>query len=142
MPSDFGFKTLNTIHRTIQTVSGGRLGWSLAKMLVVELTTTGRKSGQPRSVMLTSPHQDGDTIVLIASRAGDDHHPAWLLNLRDNPSVIVGTKDGTTPMTARIADEAERAELWPKITAVYKGYDGYQHKTNRLIPVVLLEPVS
>ena len=142
MPSDFGFKTLNTIHRTIQTVSGGRLGWSLAKMLVVELTTTGRKSGQPRSVLLTSPHQDGDTIVLIASRGGDDHHPAWLLNLRDNPSVTVGTKDGTTPMTARIAGEAERAELWPKITAVYKGYDGYQHKTNRLIPVVLLEPVS
>ena len=110
MPSDFAFKTLNTIHRTIQTVSGGRLGWSLAKMLVVELTTTGRKSGQPRSVLLTSPHQDGDTIVLIASRGGDDHHPAWLLNLRDNPSVTVGTKDGTTPMTARIADEAERAE--------------------------------
>jgi len=133
---------MNTIHRTVQSVSGGRLGWSLAKMLVVELTTTGRKSGLPRSVMLTSPHQNGDTIVLVASRGGDDQHPAWLLNLRDNASVTVGTKNDTKQMTARIADEAERAELWPKITAVYKGYAGYQRKTDREIPVVLLEPVG
>ena len=133
---------MNTIHRTVQSVSGGRLGWSLAKMLVVELTTTGRKSGLPRSVMLTSPHQNGDTIVLVASRGGDDQHPAWLLNLRDNASVTVGTKHDTKQMTARIADEAERAELWPKITAVYKGYAGYQRKTDREIPVVLLEPVG
>ena len=133
---------MNTIHRTVQSVSGGRLGWSLAKMLVVELTTTGRKSGLPRSVMLTSPHQNGDTIVLVASRGGDDQHPAWLLNLRDNSSVTVGTKNDTKQMTARIADEAERAELWPKITAVYKGYAGYQRKTDREIPVVLLEPVG
>ena len=133
---------MNTIHRTVQSVSGGRLGWSLAKMLVVELTTTGRKSGLPRSVMLTSPHQNGDTIVLVASRGGDDQHPAWLLNLRDNASVTVGTKNDTKKMTARIADEAERAELWPKITAVYKGYAGYQRKTDREIPVVLLEPVG
>ncbi|NCG36890.1 MAG: nitroreductase family deazaflavin-dependent oxidoreductase [Actinobacteria bacterium] len=142
MPSDFALKTMNTIHRTVQSVSGGRLGWSLAKMLVVELTTTGRKSGLPRSVMLTSPHQNGDTIVLVASRGGDDQHPAWLLNLRDNASVTVGTKNDTKQMTARIADEAERAELWPKITAVYKGYAGYQRKTDREIPVVLLEPVG
>jgi deazaflavin-dependent oxidoreductase (nitroreductase family) len=142
MPSDFALKTMNTIHRTVQSVSGGRLGWSLAKMLVVELTTTGRKSGLPRSVMLTSPHQNGDTIVLVASRGGDDQHPAWLLNLRDNASVTVGTKNDTKKMTARIADEAERAELWPKITAVYKGYAGYQRKTDREIPVVLLEPVG
>ena len=142
MPSDFALKTMNTIHRTVQSVSGGRLGWSLAKMLVVELTTTGRKSGLPRSVMLTSPHQKGDTIVLVASRGGDDQHPAWLLNLRDNSSVTVGTKNDTKQMTARIADEAERAELWPKITAVYKGYAGYQRKTDREIPVVLLEPVG
>jgi deazaflavin-dependent oxidoreductase (nitroreductase family) len=142
MPSDFALKTMNTIHRTVQSVSGGRLGWSLAKMLVVELTTTGRKSGLPRSVMLTSPHQNGDTIVLVASRGGDDQHPAWLLNLRDNASVTVGTKNDTKQMTARIADETERAELWPKITAVYKGYAGYQRKTGREIPVVLLEPVG
>ena len=142
MPSDFSLKTMNTIHRTVQSVSGGRLGWSLAKMLVVELTTTGRKSGLPRSVMLTSPHQNGDTIVLVASRGGDDQHPAWLLNLRDNASVTVGTKNDTKQMTARIADETERAELWPKITAVYKGYAGYQRKTDREIPVVLLEPVG
>lgn len=142
MPSDFALKTMNSIHRTVQSVSGGRLGWSLAKMLVVELTTTGRKSGLPRSVMLTSPHQNGDTIVLVASRGGDDQHPAWLLNLRDNALVTVGTKNDTKQMTARIADEAERAELWPKITAVYKGYAGYQKRTDREIPVVLLEPVG
>ena len=82
MPSNLALKTMNTIHRTIKTVSGGRIGWSAGKMPVIELTTIGRKSGQPRTVMLTTPHTDGDTIVIVASRGGDDVHPAWFLNLR------------------------------------------------------------
>src|SRR6478752_8707288 len=92
MPSDFALKTMNTLHRVILKASFGKLGWNAGSMPVLELTTTGRKSGQPRSVMLTSPLQEGDTIVVVASRGGDDTHPAWFLNLRDNPDVQVAYK--------------------------------------------------
>ena len=86
-------------------------------MPVVELTTTGRKSGQPRSVMLTSPVQEGSTIVVVASRGGDDQHPAWFLNLRDKPEVEVSLKgQPKEPMRARIASPEERARLWPLVT--------------------------
>ena len=141
MPSDLFLKSANTMHRMLLKVSGGRLGWTAGSMPVIQLTTTGRKSGQPRTVMLTSPHQDGDTMVLVASRGGDDHHPAWFLNLRDNPQVEVETEGRPKrTMTARIADADERAELWPGIVETYSGYGDYQKRTDREIPLVLLEP--
>ena len=140
MPSDLLMKTMNGVHRVVLKVSGGRLGWDAGDMPVVELTTIGRKSGEPRSVMLTSPVQEGDTIVVVASRGGDDRHPAWFLNLRDNPDVKVTTRKGTTPMQARVADADERARLWPLVVADHKNYAGYQTKTDREIPLVLLEP--
>ena len=142
MPSDFALKTMNTLHRTLMKVSGGRIGWTAGKMPVLELTTTGRKSGEQRSVMLTSPWQDGDAMALVASRGGDDVHPAWFLNLRDNPAVQVTTAAGSEQMTARIAEGAERDELWEAITSKYANYAGYQRKTDRVIPVVVLEPAG
>lgn len=142
MPSDLLMKTMNGVHRVVLKVSGGRLGWDAGDMPVVELTTIGRKSGEPRSVMLTSPIQEGDTIVVVASRGGDDRHPAWFLNLRDNPDVQVTTKAGTRPMTARVASAEERARLWPLVIADHKNYAGYQTKTDREIPLVLLDPAT
>ncbi|OXM68868.1 nitroreductase/quinone reductase family protein [Amycolatopsis vastitatis] len=140
MPSDFALKTMNAVHRGLIKLTGGRVGWQVA-MPVLELTTIGRKSGQPRSVLLTSPHQDGETWVVVASRGGDDTHPAWFLNLRDNPEVEVSLKGGPKqPMRARVADAGERAQLWPKITADFKNYAQYQTKTEREIPLVFLEP--
>jgi len=109
-------------------------------MPVVKLTTTGRKSGKKRDTMLTSPLQDGDNVVLIASYGGDDRHPAWYLNLRDTPEVQATMTGSSRPMRARTATEAEKAEMWPKIVSAYKGYAGYQQKTDRDIPVVILEP--
>jgi deazaflavin-dependent oxidoreductase (nitroreductase family) len=141
MPSDLSLKAMNTIHRAMLKVSGGRLGWEAWKMPVLELTTTGRKSGQPRSVMLTSPLQEGDTYVIVASRGGDDHHPAWFLNLRDDPAVEVAVKGGPKqPMTATVASADERARLWPLVVADHTNYAGYQKKTDREIPLVLLDP--
>lgn len=103
MPSDFALKMMNTVHRTILKITGNRVGWDASGMPVLELTTTGRKSGQPRSCMLTSPYQEGDTLVIVASRGGDDTHPAWFLNLRDNPAVRVSLRGGSSqPMTAKI----------------------------------------
>src|SRR5438067_157921 len=99
-------------------------------MPVVELTTTGRKSGQPRTVMLTSPVQEGDVIVVVASRGGDDEHPAWFLNLRDQPDVEVAyAGKPKQPMRARVATPEERARLWPQVSGKYKGYAKYQTKT-------------
>lgn len=143
MPSDLMLKTTNTVHRALLKVTGGRAGWEAGKMPVLKLTTTGRRSGQPRTVMLTTPHQDGDTILIVASKGGAEHHPAWFLNLRDNPDVEVETQEqGKRKMTARIATAEEREELWPVVTGQYKRYAGYQEKTDREIPLVLLEPVS
>ena len=89
MPSDFSLKAMNRVHRVLLGASGGRLGWHFSGMPVLELTTTGRKTGQPRTTMLTSPYQEDTTIVVVASRGGDDTNPAWFLNLRDDPEVTV-----------------------------------------------------
>jgi deazaflavin-dependent oxidoreductase (nitroreductase family) len=143
MPSDLALKAMNRVHRVVLGATGGRLGWRANGMPVIELTTTGRHSGQPRATMLTSPYQEGSTIVIVASRGGDDHHPAWYLNLRDHPevSVSVGGKPAQR-MRAEIGDPEERARLWPLITAEHRNYAGYQRKTKREIPVVLLRPID
>ena len=134
---------MNAVHRGIMKVSGGKLGWKALNMPVVELTTTGRKSGKPRTVMLTSPLQEGSTVVVVASRGGDDQHPAWFLNLRDNPDVEVAMNgEPRKPMKARVASPDERARMWPLVTADHKNYAGYQTKTSREIPLVLLEPAG
>ena len=141
MPTDLQLKAMNTFHRVLLKISAGRLGWRVGGMPVLELTTTGRKSGLPRTVMLTSPLQEGDGIVIVASRGGDDHHPAWFLNLRDQPDVEVAVAgEPKRSMRARVATSRERAALWPRVVAARKRYAGYQAKTDREIPLVLLEP--
>ena len=116
------------------------MGWQAGNMPVLELTTTGRKSGKPRSVMLTSPIHEGESIVIVASRGGDDVHPAWYLNLVANPKVQVRFKgQPTKTMTARTATAEERARLWPIVEQKYKGYAGYQQRTDREIPLIFLD---
>ncbi len=141
MPSDVMLKGMNFVHRGLLKVSGGRVGWTAGKMPVLELTTTGRKSGKKRAVMLTSPHQDGESYLIVASRGGDDIHPAWFLNLRDDPAVDVAMGgDPAKPYTARVVSSEERAELWSSVTEKYTNYGGYQKKTDREIPLVYLDP--
>ncbi|WP_163509404.1 nitroreductase/quinone reductase family protein [Fodinicola acaciae] len=141
MPSDFVLKSMNAVHRGLLKVSGGKAGWDALGMPVLELTTTGRKSGQPRTVMLTSPLQEGDAIVVVASRGGDDHSPAWYHNLTANPDVQVSWKgEPARPMHARVASAEERERMWPQIASKFKNYASYQAKTSRVIPLVLLEP--
>jgi len=140
MPSDLFLKNMNRVHRGIRALTFGKVGWTAANMPVLELTTTGRTSGLARTVLLTSPVQDGDTMVIIASKGGEPTHPAWYLNLVHDPNVTVTTIDGTQPMVARTADGDERADLWPKVVAAARNYADYQRKTDREIPVVILEP--
>ena len=137
---DLLLKAVTQLHKAVYTLSNGKLLARGSGMPVLKLTTTGRKSGQPRETMLTSPLQDGEKIMLVASKGGDDRNPAWFLNLRDDPKVTVTMNGTTTPMTARVADADEKAALWPRIVADHDNYAGYQRKTSRDIPVVVLEP--
>ena len=141
MPSDVMLKGMNTLHRGLLKISGGRIGWTAGKMPVLELTMTGRKSGKERTVMLTSPHQEGDSVLVVASRGGDDVDPAWFLNLRDNPAVGVamGGREAK-PYTARILSSEERVGVWDTVTTNFEHYGGYQKKTDREIPLVFLDP--
>jgi deazaflavin-dependent oxidoreductase (nitroreductase family) len=139
MPSDRTLKAMNAIHRVILGVTRGKAGWTAGNMPVLELTTIGRKSGEPRSCLLTSPIQENGEIVIVASRGGDDHHPAWYLNLLETPQVQVSYKGAPHKiMTARTANSEERARMWPVVAGAYKGYAGYQEKTSREIPLVIL----
>ena len=141
MPSDFALKTMNRVHRVMLAVSRGKVGWTAGGMEALELHTTGRSSGQRRSVMLTSPVTTATGgIVIVASKGGEDTHPAWFLNLQSNPEVEVTRKGTTTPMRARIVGADERPALWADVTKVQQRYAGYQSKTSREIPLVVLEP--
>ncbi len=140
MPSDTAFKIFTGIHRAVFDLTKGRRGSTLAGMPILKLTTTGRKSGKQRDTMLGSPVHDDGRVILIASKGGAPRHPAWYLNLRDNPSVTVTMLGSTRQMTARTAAAEEKAELWPSIVRGFKGYGDYQEKTDRDIPVVVLEP--
>ena len=143
MPSDFGFKVMNTVHRGLLKITGGRIGWEALDMPVLELTTIGCKSGRPHAVLLTAPVQVGATLVVVASRGGDDRPPAWFINLRDDPEVQVALQGAAKQrMRARIATPEERARLWPRIVADHQNYAAYQARTSRQIPLVLLEPVA
>ena len=140
MPSDFMFKAINCVHRAVFKASGGKLVNKGAGMPVLVLTTTGRQSGQARSTMLTSPLQFDGKVVIVASRGGSDRNPDWLLNLQANPKVEVEMDGSKRAMTAHIAEVAEKADLWPKIIGPHPHYGGYQKKTERDIPVVVLAP--
>jgi deazaflavin-dependent oxidoreductase (nitroreductase family) len=136
---DAGFKFLNLTHRMVVRATGGRWPRDLMGMAAVELHTTGRRTGERRSTMLTSPIHDEHRVVLIASKGGDDRDPQWYRNLVVNPDVEVTILGVTRPMRARTASPEEKAALWPDIVAVYKGYDSYQQRAHRDIPVVICE---
>ncbi|WP_158888429.1 nitroreductase family deazaflavin-dependent oxidoreductase [Amycolatopsis anabasis] len=107
---------------------------------VLILTTKGRKSGEDRKFALIYQEHQGD-YVIVASKGGAPAHPGWYLNLQANPEVRVQVKADKFTARARTAEGAERAELWPKMAAVWPDYDEYQKKTDREIPVVVLERV-
>ena len=138
-PKDAFYKVGTGIHRVIFNVSKGRIFGKAFGMPLIELVTTGRRSGKERSTMLAVPITNGDRLVLVASFGGDERHPAWYLNLQANPEVRATTAGSTRTMIARIATEEERADLWPRITSVFEGYARYQKRTERPIPVVILE---
>ena len=141
-PKDAVFKVVTGFHRLVFDLSKGKLAGKGSGMPALKLTTVGRKSGQRRSTMLTSPLVEGDNVVLVASFGGDDRNPAWFGNLVANPDVEVVMNGSNRKMRARVAEGVERTRMWEELTAKHANYAGYQRKTSRQIPVVVLEPLS
>lgn len=140
-------KWMSAVNVRAFRLTGGRLGskWRIGSAFprgipVCLVTATGRKSGQRRtSPLLYLP--DGDRVILVASQGGLPKHPMWYLNMVANPEVTVQTRKQVRPMRARVADPAERAELWPRLVEMYADFNNYQSWTEREIPVVICEPV-
>jgi deazaflavin-dependent oxidoreductase (nitroreductase family) len=103
------------------------------------LDHVGAKSGTKRTSPLAYV-ADGDNVVLIASKGGHPRHPAWYHNLRANPDATIQIGSRRRPVRARVATPEERTRLWPKVVDAYGGYAGYQRRTEREIPLVILEP--
>lgn len=137
---DHAFRVVTSVHRAVFTATNGRLLGRMAGMPVVMLTTTGRRSGAPRTTMLTSPVQEGESVVLVASFGGDARDPAWFRNLQHDPDVEIVMDGRRRRMRARVATAEEKVRLWPHIVERYRGYGQYQRRASRDIPVVILDP--
>lgn len=138
-------KWMSKTNVKLYRATGGRLGgkWRVGSAFprgipVCLLTTTGRKSGQPRISPLLFL-EDGDRVILVASQGGLPKNPMWYLNIRANPEVTIQIKSRIRTMRARVATDEERAELWPRLVAMYADFDNYQSWTDRQIPVVICE---
>jgi deazaflavin-dependent oxidoreductase (nitroreductase family) len=126
-------------HTTVYRLTHGLIGHRVPggpPMLLLD--HVGAKSGQKRTAPLVYV-KDGDDIVLVASKGGNPKNPAWFHNLKANPETIVQIGSEKRPVRARVATDAERERLWPKAVATYGGYAGYQQRTDRKIPLVVLE---
>ena len=106
---------------------------------ILLLTTTGRKSGQPRTTPLICA-RDGDDYLVVASMGGAPQHPQWYLNLVANASAQIQDRSEHIDVTARTAREDEKARLWKIVAEQWPNYDVYQSRTDRVIPVVVLSP--
>lgn len=134
-------KIMTVANNGVYRLTGGRIGGRMGKAPVCLLTTTGRKSGQPRTVPLLYL-ENGNDIVVVASKGGMSTHPAWYLNLVDNPQVTIQIGKTITKMVARTATPEEKPALWERLATMYKGYNNYQARTEREIPVVICSPVT
>jgi deazaflavin-dependent oxidoreductase (nitroreductase family) len=128
-------------HTAIYKASGGRIGHTgpgLPTMLLLD--HVGARSGRRRTAPLLY-FRDGENLVLVASKGGYPKHPAWFHNLKAHPDTTVQVGREKRAVHARVAAEGERARLWPKAVASYKGYRDYQERSKgRVIPLVVLEP--
>jgi len=127
-------------HVMLYRLSGGMVGSrvpGLPPMLLLD--HVGAKSGAKRTTPLAYL-ADGDDIVLVASKGGWPKHPAWYHNLRANPDTTVQVGHRRKPVTAKVATPEQRKRLWPRVVDLYSGYEGYQKKTDREIPLVIMAP--
>jgi deazaflavin-dependent oxidoreductase (nitroreductase family) len=134
-----GFRAIAYVHRGLYRASGGKFAGRIGRLNVLLLTTTGRKSGRSRTVPLLYTPANGSYAV-VASMGGAPRHPDWCLNLRAHPLAMVEIGRDRVEVRAREVEGEEREWLWCAMVDGYPGYDRYQQKTVRRIPVLLLEP--
>jgi len=134
---NLGMKLFVGAHVFIYQASGGRVATTMGGRKLVLITTTGRKTGQARTVPAV-PFLDGERVFVMASMAGAPEHPAWFRNLEANPAVTVQLGRDRWPARARILEGEERTALWERICADMPNFAAYQNKTSRVIPVVEL----
>jgi deazaflavin-dependent oxidoreductase (nitroreductase family) len=140
MKSDLALKWMSRINTFLYRRSGGEgLGGTVQNIPVALLTTTGRKTGEPRVSPLYFL-RDGDRVIVAASKGGTPKNPMWYLNLKANPKVQVQTKKEVLDRTARDATDDERAKYWPQLVDMYPTYEDYQSWTDRTIPIVICDP--
>lgn len=117
----------------------GDVGYIWNGVPILLLTTTGRRSGQPRTTPLIHA-RDGDDYLVVASMGGAPQHPQWYLNLVADPSAQIQDRSEHIDVTAHTAGDDEKARLWKIVTAQWPNYGVYQRRTDRIIPVVVLSP--
>jgi deazaflavin-dependent oxidoreductase (nitroreductase family) len=137
-----GVWALENGHRALLGLTGGRFPRSIAGMPTLELHTTGARSGERRSRLLTSPTVEDGRVVLVGSNGGGATSPGWVANLRANPEVEITMGADTHRYRARVVTGDERSDLWNRIVKRYRGYDGYQRRAPREIPVVVCERID
>ncbi len=141
--TDRSWPVLNRLmkgHTAIYRATGGRIGHRFPgapPMLLLE--HEGAKSGTRRTTPLVYI-SDGRDVVVVASKGGHPRHPAWFHNLRANPDTAIQIGSEVRDVRARVASPEERERLWPRAVETYSGYRGYQQRTGREIPLVILEP--
>lgn len=126
-------------HTLVYKTSRGRIGGTAYGAPIALVESVGRKSGKRRTHPLIC-RADGENLVLVASKGGIDRNPAWYLNLKANPETTAWWKGRKRRFRARDATDAERERLWPMMVEIYRPYESYQRRTERKIPVVVLEP--
>ena len=119
----------------------GELGYVWNGATTLLLTTTGRRSGQPRTTPLIFA-RDGDDYLVVASMGGAPEHPQWYRNLQADPRARIQVRGEHLPVAARTATDDEKPRLWDIVRAQWPNYDQYQSRTDRVIPVVVLTPSS
>jgi F420H(2)-dependent quinone reductase len=134
-----GLRWTGKLNIPLYRLSGGRIGGRIADAPVLLLTTTGRKSGLPRTAPVVYL-ADGENLIVIGSNAGHGKTPAWSLNLQANPEAEVEVGRARRPVQARVAEGEERADLWRKHNEQYSGFDEYEARTDRNIALFVLEP--
>ena len=127
-------------HTVAYKASHGRIGGKAYGVPVALVESVGRKSGKRRTHPLLCG-EDGDNLVLIASKGGTDRHPAWYHNLKENPETTAWWRGEKRSVRAREASGAEREPLWRMMVEAYPQYENYQRRCERQIPVVVLEPL-
>jgi deazaflavin-dependent oxidoreductase (nitroreductase family) len=127
-------------HAWIYRATGGLIGQRIpGAPRILLLDHVGARTGTQRTTPLAYI-EDGRDVVIVASKGGHPKNPSWFHNLRAHPDTTVQIGRGHRAVHARVASPEERARLWPEVVAAYGGYEGYQRRTKREIPLVILEP--